>query len=74
MNDNMRAKSRDATADSEDWAARYQAYLDGKEVTSEMNCDQQILPMTADSSDLIEESWAVQYAKYCEEKERDLFG
>lgn len=69
MNDNMRAKSG-----SEDWAAQYQAYLDGKEVASTMKCDQQLSPMTTDSPDLGEESWAVQYAKYCEEKERDLFG
>ena len=25
-------------------------------------------------SELEEESWAVEYAKYCEERERDLFG
>lgn len=50
MNDNMRAKSG-----SEDWAAQYQAYLDGKEVASTMKCDQQLSPMTTDSPDLGEE-------------------
>jgi hypothetical protein len=75
IKDSVRGNSHDATPDSEDWAAQYQAYLEGKEVAPEtMNCDPTTLPTTADRSDSEEESWAVQYAKYCEEKERDLFG
>jgi len=71
---NTTAKVQDAKSDSEDWAAQYQAYLEEKEVASEVNRDHIDLSNTADVSETEEESWTVQYAKYCEEKERDLFG
>lgn len=64
----------DATPTSEDWAAQYQAYLEEKGVAFETNSDRNILPKTAIVSELEEESWTVEYAKYCEERERDLFG
>lgn len=69
-----KSKVQAATSESEDWAAQYQAYLEEKEVASEVNRDHSDLSNTADVSETEEESWTVQYAKYCEEKERDLFG
>ncbi|KAL3760920.1 hypothetical protein ACHAWU_009599 [Discostella pseudostelligera] len=69
-----KSKVQAATSESEDWAAQYQAYLEEKEVASEVNRDHIDLSNTADVSETEEESWTVQYAKYCEEKERDLFG
>ena len=75
IKESARENSHDATPDSEDWAAQYQAYLEGKEVAPETtNCGPTTLPTTVDRSVSEEESWAVQYAKYCEGKERDLFG
>lgn len=62
----------DANDDSEDWAAQYQAYLNESELENSNGGSDEENGKSGDDEELEVEEWAVQYAKHCEEKEKEF--
>lgn len=58
--------------DPRDWAAQYQSYLDKGELATDADVNQDT-ETGNDIKALKGDDWAVQYAKHCEEKEREFF-
>jgi len=65
--------NNDTKDDPDDWAAQYEAYLDGKELENEEKADQKHMDMDNNDEGSEGEDWAAQYAKHCEEKEKEFF-